>query len=263
MSICEAIAKAIRLGKFALIRPVTTFTDGSLRRQHQVDAGRARLLGEPDDRVLDVPALAHHQVGQLVDDDHDVGHPVGGVDARLVVGGDVAGRRAGEPPVAVLHLADGPLQGGLRLVGLRDHGHLQVRACRCTPPSSTRLRSMRMSRTSSGAARISRLVMSALTMTLLPEPVAPAMSRCGIFAEVDRCGPCPATSRPRAKVSFEVELRHLGVLGDPPEGDHVEVAVGDLDADDALARDRRLDADACGPRGPSPGRRRGPRSGRP
>ena len=52
-----------------------------LRREHHVDAGGARLLGEADDRVLDVLALAHHQVGELVDHDHDVRQPVRGVDA--------------------------------------------------------------------------------------------------------------------------------------------------------------------------------------
>ena len=44
--------------------------------------------------------------------------------------------------------------------------------------------------------------MSALTMTLLPEPVAPAMSRCGILAR-STAWALPATSRPRAKVRVE------------------------------------------------------------
>ena len=44
--------------------------------------------------------------------------------------------------------------------------------------------------------------MSALTMTLLPEPVAPAMSRCGIFAR-STAWALPATSRPSANVSVE------------------------------------------------------------
>ena len=44
--------------------------------------------------------------------------------------------------------------------------------------------------------------MSALTMTLLPEPVAPAMSRCGILAR-STAWAVPATSRPRANVSVE------------------------------------------------------------
>ena len=44
--------------------------------------------------------------------------------------------------------------------------------------------------------------MTALTMTLLPEPVAPAMSRCGILARSTALA-TPATSRPSAKVSFD------------------------------------------------------------
>ena len=44
--------------------------------------------------------------------------------------------------------------------------------------------------------------MIALTQTLLPEPVAPAMSRCGIFDRSALEG-CPATSWPSAKASFE------------------------------------------------------------
>ena len=44
--------------------------------------------------------------------------------------------------------------------------------------------------------------MTALTITLLPEPVAPAMSRCGILAR-STAWALPATSRPRANVSVE------------------------------------------------------------
>ncbi len=98
----------------------------ALRGEDHVDAGGARLLGEPDDRVLDVLALAHHQVGQLVDHDDDVGQPVGGVGAGLVERLDVAGGRAREPAVAVLHLAHGPLERGLGPLGLGDHRHQQV-----------------------------------------------------------------------------------------------------------------------------------------
>jgi hypothetical protein len=38
-----------------------------------VDADRARLLGDADDRVLDVGRRDHHQVGELVDHAQDVG----------------------------------------------------------------------------------------------------------------------------------------------------------------------------------------------
>ena len=44
-----------------------------LRRQHQVNADRARHLRQSRDRLFDVAAVEHHQVGQFVDDDDDVG----------------------------------------------------------------------------------------------------------------------------------------------------------------------------------------------
>ena len=44
----------------------------TLGREHQVDAGCARQLGDAHDRVLDVARGDHHQVGELVDDDQQV-----------------------------------------------------------------------------------------------------------------------------------------------------------------------------------------------
>jgi hypothetical protein len=67
--------------------------------------------------------------------------------------------------------------------------------------SSTRLGSMRISLTSAGVAFISSESMSALTQTLFPEPVAPAISRCGIRARSALNG-WPATSWPSAKASL-------------------------------------------------------------
>ena len=46
---------------------------GALRRQDQVDADSARHLRQPGDGFFDVGLVEHHQVGQFVDDDHDVG----------------------------------------------------------------------------------------------------------------------------------------------------------------------------------------------
>ena len=77
-------AKAIRDGTLALIMPVMTSTRGRLRREHEVDADRARLLREADDRVLDVGRRDHHQVGELVDHAEDVRQ-------RLVLVGDAGG----------------------------------------------------------------------------------------------------------------------------------------------------------------------------
>ena len=42
--------------------------------EHQVNADRPRHLGEPRDRFLHVAGIEHHEVRQLVDDDHDVGN---------------------------------------------------------------------------------------------------------------------------------------------------------------------------------------------
>ena len=44
----------------------------TLRRQHQVNADGARHLRQARDRLFNFAAGSHHQVGQLVDDDHDV-----------------------------------------------------------------------------------------------------------------------------------------------------------------------------------------------
>ena len=54
-----------------------------LRRQHQVNADGARHLRQARDRFFDVARVEHHQVGQLVDDDDDVGQrPVFGIFAE-------------------------------------------------------------------------------------------------------------------------------------------------------------------------------------
>ena len=71
-SVCEETAKAIREGTFALIMPGDHVHRRPLGREHEVDADGARLLGEADDRVLDVLGADHHQVGELVDHDEQV-----------------------------------------------------------------------------------------------------------------------------------------------------------------------------------------------
>ena len=76
MMVCEswreARRKLMRAGKLFLIIPVMTSVDGPLRRDHEVDAGRARLLGEAGERDLHLARRGHHEVGELVDDHHDV-----------------------------------------------------------------------------------------------------------------------------------------------------------------------------------------------
>ena len=80
-STLEAIAKAMRLRHVGLDQAGDHVDDRPLRGEHQVDADRARLLRDLDDRVLDLAALAHDQVGQLVDDDDDVRQPFVRIDA--------------------------------------------------------------------------------------------------------------------------------------------------------------------------------------
>ena len=72
-SVCEETAKAIRDGHVGLDHAGDDVHARALRGEHEVDADRARLLREADDRVLDVGRRDHHQVGELVDDAEDVG----------------------------------------------------------------------------------------------------------------------------------------------------------------------------------------------
>ncbi len=73
LSILEVTWKEMRVGKFALMVPVMTSTDGRCVARIDVDAGGARHLREALHRAFDVLAGDHHQVGHLVDDDDDVG----------------------------------------------------------------------------------------------------------------------------------------------------------------------------------------------
>ena len=68
---CDATRNAIRLGKFALIRPVITFTDGRwVARMRWMPIARA-FCASMRERRLHLGLHRHHQVGQLVDDDDD------------------------------------------------------------------------------------------------------------------------------------------------------------------------------------------------
>ena len=72
-------------------------------------------------------------------------------------------------------------------------GWVMIGVMRCGMPSygvsSTIFGSMRMRRTSSGVARVSKETNIEFTNADLPEPVEPATSRCGIF-----CNECPTKS---------------------------------------------------------------------
>ena len=102
---------------------------GALGCDDEVDAGGTCELGDAHDRILDVLARDHHEIGELVNDDDDEGHLVGMVAVfvgelalldHLVVEADVLGTHSLEDLEPALHFGDGPLQGACRLLGLGD-----------------------------------------------------------------------------------------------------------------------------------------------
>ena len=157
LSILEVTWKEIRVGKFALIVPVMTSTEGRWVAMMRWMPRRAGHLGEALDAGLDLLAGDHHQVGHLVDDDDDVGHRLGAEFFRLehrlagilveagldgageglvtldrvlhagVVAVDVAHAHLGHLAVALLHLGHGPFQGHDGLFRIGDDGGEQVR----------------------------------------------------------------------------------------------------------------------------------------
>ena len=101
---------------------------GTLGGHHQVDADGPRFLGQADDVVLHLLRRDHHEVGQLVDDDEDVGQrPLSAPRPALVHLGQAAGMLQLHELVAVLHLLDHVVKhaGGVLHVG--HHRHQQMR----------------------------------------------------------------------------------------------------------------------------------------
>ncbi len=82
-----------------------------------------------------------------------------------------------------------------------------------------------------------------MTPTLLPEPVVPPTRRCGISARSATVG-LPSTFFPSVIGSTCVESRYSSLVEEIAEPDGLPRAVRDLDADDALAGNRRDDPDA-------------------
>ena len=106
-----------------------------------MDSHRAGHLGQADQAGLDlVFHLAAHQVAQLIDQDDNIGHPLGPL-LRVIAQGadrpargqlgivivDIAHAVAAERPVAALHFECGPLQDRRGLLGIRDYRVQQVR----------------------------------------------------------------------------------------------------------------------------------------
>ena len=69
----DATRKAIRVGKLALIRPVMTLTLGRwVARMRWMPTARAFWASSPSG--VSTSPCPHHQVGELVDDQDEVGH---------------------------------------------------------------------------------------------------------------------------------------------------------------------------------------------
>ena len=75
--------------------------------------------------------------------------------------------------------------------------------------NSTIFGSIRIRRSFSGEQRYKKLMMMLFVHTDLPEPVVPAISRCGIFARLPTWH-FPAMSLPRAKVSGALLVANSG-----------------------------------------------------
>ena len=100
-----------------------------LRRDHQMDARRARQLRQSADGFLHLAGGDHHQIGQLVDDDGDIGHllEVRVRCSQLIEGLDVADVVLRKEVVAALHLHNRPAQRRARLLRVGHDRHEQVR----------------------------------------------------------------------------------------------------------------------------------------
>ena len=141
-----ATRKLIRAGKFALIRPVMTSTLGRcVASTRCMPTARAICASRVTDSSTFCP-LQHHQIGQLVDDDQDVGKrrrvlpsaPAGSSSKRLrgtccslpnlaVVLIDIADALRCKQFQPALHLEHGVSERVRRFPRIRDHRRQQVR----------------------------------------------------------------------------------------------------------------------------------------
>jgi hypothetical protein len=208
-----------------------------------MNADGARLLGDPDDRVLDLARRDHHQVGELVDHAEDVRQrrlPVR--DPVAVERDEVAGARGAHDAVALLHLLDEvaehvrgqPRAGHDRRQEMRDLlVVVQLDPLRVDQhhPDLVRGRAQQ----DRGEHRVDGAGLAGAGrardehVRLLRE-VGPDRLARDVLAEPDR--------------QRRVALRRIAQ--DVPEVDHAPDPVRDLDADRLLARDRRENPDVLG-----------------
>ncbi len=105
----------------------------ALGGDHQMDPDCTGHLGDPHDRRLHLAAGDHHQVVELVDQDHDEREPIEPVGVEvpgvplLAVALDVAHLGVGQEVVSPVHLGDRPLQCVIGLLRVRDDPGQQMR----------------------------------------------------------------------------------------------------------------------------------------
>ena len=212
----------------------------ALGRQHQVDADGARLLREPDDRVLDLGRRDHHEVGQLVDHDQDVRHRVAALrgPGRVQLA-QVAGLGGAHDLVAGLHLAHDVLEHERGVLHVRDDRRQQVRdglvVVQLDPLGIDQdhahvvRRRPQQDRAQDGvdAARLARAGGARDQQVRHPGEVAGDAVPRDVLAE---------PGRERARAGGQVGV-------DVAQRDEVGREIGHLDADRLLAGDRGEDAD--------------------
>ena len=210
-----------------------------------MDADSPRQLRDPADQLLDLTRGDHHQVGELVDDDHDVGQRSRRFQrGLLVVGRDVAHAFTGKELVAAIHLGHGPAQRRGGLVRLDQDGQGQMRqpvVARELDPfgvdqEQTQMIGCHLEQQAGDEG------VDANALALAGGAGDEEMRHPGQVGD-DRLPRHVIAKAQREPVGAFAERRRLDDLAN---GHQARRLVGNLDADGGLARNRRLDAQRRG-----------------
>ena len=114
-------------GKVGLDQPRHNISTGALGCQDQVDASGARHLCQATNLALNVIGGGHHQVGQLVDNEDNVGQrrqrflPLAALGGQGIIRIQVTHTHRLEELVTVIHLQEEPGQRTHHLIDFDDH----------------------------------------------------------------------------------------------------------------------------------------------
>ena len=210
-----------------------------------MDSHGAGHLGDPHDGVLHHPAGHHHEVVQLVDDDHDVREPVEHVLFEaprvelLAIRFDIADPGVGEQVVAAIHLRHRPLESVRRLLRAGDHTSEQVRhvvVLSELDPLGVDQDQADFVRSRPHEDRCEDRV----DTRRLPRPGGAGNQHVRQLGQPDETSPATHILAQRNEHGVEV-LACFGSREDVPERHHLPMAVRHLDTDGALSRNRRED----------------------